>query len=166
MAWCHQATSHYLSQCWPRSLLPSGVTKPQCVNSIHGWHHRTTHFSTLGARASAAMILTWFSWNNPFLATKGWTIWVPDIKRYWLSIPRSGFPHSASFKIARLLSESAWDTTKFPGCEHSKYQNMSASTIPLQATYPPHLDGLMQERRNSTANALELHLSCTDPLIC
>ena len=20
MAWCHQATSHYLSQCWPRSL--------------------------------------------------------------------------------------------------------------------------------------------------
>ena len=22
MAWCRQATSHYLSQCWPRSLLP------------------------------------------------------------------------------------------------------------------------------------------------
>ena len=22
MAWCCQATSHYLSQCWPRSLLP------------------------------------------------------------------------------------------------------------------------------------------------
>ena len=21
MAWCHQSTSHYLSQCWPRSLL-------------------------------------------------------------------------------------------------------------------------------------------------
>ena len=26
MAWCRQATSHYLSQCWPRSLLPYGVT--------------------------------------------------------------------------------------------------------------------------------------------
>ena len=26
MAWCHQATSHYLNQCWPRSLPPY-------------WHH-------------------------------------------------------------------------------------------------------------------------------
>ena len=32
MAWCRQATSHYLSQCWPRSLSPSGVTRPQWVN--------------------------------------------------------------------------------------------------------------------------------------
>ena len=35
MAWCRQATSHYLSQCWPRSLPPYGVTRPQCVNSEH-----------------------------------------------------------------------------------------------------------------------------------
>ena len=35
MAWCHQATSHYLSQCWPRSLSQYGVTRPQWVNS--GW---------------------------------------------------------------------------------------------------------------------------------
>ena len=32
MAWCHQAISHYLSQCWPRSLLPYGITRPHCVN--------------------------------------------------------------------------------------------------------------------------------------
>ena len=31
MAWCRQATSHYLSQCWPRSMLPNGVTRPQWV---------------------------------------------------------------------------------------------------------------------------------------
>ena len=31
MAWCRQATSHYLTQCWPRSLSPYGVTKPQWV---------------------------------------------------------------------------------------------------------------------------------------
>ena len=35
MAWCHQATSHYLSQCWPRSLSPYGFTRPQWVNVIH-----------------------------------------------------------------------------------------------------------------------------------
>ena len=32
MAWCRQQTSHYLSQCWPRSLSPYGVTRPQWVN--------------------------------------------------------------------------------------------------------------------------------------
>ena len=31
MVWCRQATSHYLSQCWPRSLSPYGVTRPQWV---------------------------------------------------------------------------------------------------------------------------------------
>ena len=37
MAWCHQATSLYLSQCWPRPLSPSGVTKPQWVlNQVPG----------------------------------------------------------------------------------------------------------------------------------
>ena len=31
MAWGCQATSHYLSQCWPRSLLPHGITRWQWV---------------------------------------------------------------------------------------------------------------------------------------
>ena len=34
MACCHQATSHYRSQCWPRSLSPYGVTRPQWVNTL------------------------------------------------------------------------------------------------------------------------------------
>ena len=36
VAWCHQATSHYLSQCWPRSLSPYGVIRPQWVN-VQDW---------------------------------------------------------------------------------------------------------------------------------
>ena len=31
MAWCRQATSHYLSQCWPESLYPYGIIRPQWV---------------------------------------------------------------------------------------------------------------------------------------
>ena len=34
MAWCRQATSHYLSQCWPSSMSPYGVTRPQWVNTL------------------------------------------------------------------------------------------------------------------------------------
>ena len=35
MALCCQATSHYLNQCWPRSLLSYGVTRTQWVNPVH-----------------------------------------------------------------------------------------------------------------------------------
>ena len=31
MAWCRQATSHYLSQCWPSFLSPYGITRPPWV---------------------------------------------------------------------------------------------------------------------------------------
>ena len=34
MACCCQATSHYLSQCWPRSLWSYGITRPQWVNTL------------------------------------------------------------------------------------------------------------------------------------
>ena len=32
MAWCRQATSLYLSQCWPRSMTPCGATRPHWAN--------------------------------------------------------------------------------------------------------------------------------------
>ena len=31
MAWCRQATSHYLSQCWLRSMSPYGIIRPQWI---------------------------------------------------------------------------------------------------------------------------------------
>ena len=37
MACCHQATSHYLSQCWPRYMSLNGVTRPQRVKAQCVW---------------------------------------------------------------------------------------------------------------------------------
>ena len=37
MAWCRQVASHYLRQCWPRSLSSYCVTIPQWVNSLTPW---------------------------------------------------------------------------------------------------------------------------------
>ena len=34
MAWCRQATSHYLSQCWPRSMSPNGITGLQWGKTV------------------------------------------------------------------------------------------------------------------------------------
>ena len=41
MAWCRQATSHYLSQCWPRFMSPNGITRPHWVkwNWLDWAHH-------------------------------------------------------------------------------------------------------------------------------
>ena len=51
MAWCRQATSHYLSQCWPRSVSPYGIIRPQWVNPCHdfilGNTKRYLHFTSL-----------------------------------------------------------------------------------------------------------------------
>ena len=35
MAWCCQATSHYLSQCWLSFFPPYAVTRPQWVKTLH-----------------------------------------------------------------------------------------------------------------------------------
>ena len=35
MTWCHQAASHYLSQCWPRSTLQYGITRPRWVKMLN-----------------------------------------------------------------------------------------------------------------------------------
>ena len=40
LAWCRHATSHYLSQCWPRSLSSYGVTIPEWVNWCYWPAHR------------------------------------------------------------------------------------------------------------------------------
>ena len=44
MAWCHQAPSHYLNQCWPSFMLPYGVTRPQWVKPLtHSGLNRQSH---------------------------------------------------------------------------------------------------------------------------
>ena len=45
-AWCHQATSHYLSKCWPRSMSPYGVTRPQWVKGLQNANMFWTDFES------------------------------------------------------------------------------------------------------------------------
>ena len=43
---------------------------------------------------------------------------------------------------------------------------LSSLCLHCQMSHITHIDGLVQERRNSIADALELCLSCTNPSIC
>ena len=51
MAWCRQATSHYLSQYWPRSISPYVVTRPQWVKwAAVTWLKRGYQYSSISNR--------------------------------------------------------------------------------------------------------------------
>ena len=76
MAWCRQATSHYLSQCWPRSMSPNGVTRPQWVK--HQWNkqkHSPSNrpiMNVFMGTGSYIQTYTWKKlWRNVIRAWKG-----------------------------------------------------------------------------------------------
>ena len=54
-------SGHYLSQCWPRSMSPNGITRPQRVNigakdgNIYAW----------GVCVCIHIILPFWQWNLP-----------------------------------------------------------------------------------------------------
>ena len=72
MAWCREATSHYLSQCWPRSLMPYGVTRPQWVNQFKmgaspGGHCLTTVLVLVKSQTRLKNRYPWMKSNVPNL---------------------------------------------------------------------------------------------------
>ena len=93
MAWNRQTTSHYLSQCWPSSISPYGVTRPQWVKGNKQNIPRIMHMvfilscfvdvATDGATDSQSYpypsgLLHWH-WGNPRIAPvpvkQPWNIW-------------------------------------------------------------------------------------------
>ena len=73
MAWCRQATSHYLSQCWPRSQAPYGILRPQRVNencllsAESGWQYRSRYDVVSSAQfCSDHMIRMWMMTKHNF----------------------------------------------------------------------------------------------------
>ena len=66
MAWCCQATIHYLNQCWPRSMLPYDVTRPQWVNHniliMTESCHKTRQLLTLLWQHCVDLNLAYYVW--------------------------------------------------------------------------------------------------------
>ena len=79
MPWCCQATSHYLSQCWSRSLSPYGVTRPQWVK-FDCIDHCELILSSLGAILISVYILQ-MPWHH-LVAAEQWDILSHGINIY------------------------------------------------------------------------------------
>ena len=56
MAWCRQATHHYLNQCWPRSMSLNGVTRPQWVNHQQHWSNSNVSYFSVPEETNASTI--------------------------------------------------------------------------------------------------------------
>ena len=56
MAWCRQATSHYLNQYWPISPTSYGVTRPQLVK----WYYISVMLERKEYNQSLRIV--WFKW--------------------------------------------------------------------------------------------------------
>ena len=94
MAWCRQATRHYLSQCFPRSLSPYGVTRPKWVKFMS--HVCETAFiwmqqSTFHDMSTLVQVIAWYHRaSNHCLSQLGWhrfmspNNWITEI-RAWIN---------------------------------------------------------------------------------
>ena len=72
MAWCRQATSHYLSQCWLSPLSPYGVARPQWVHGRNGdICYCFGHWWCLGASFYSTFIYTG---HHYFIGRRLWSM--------------------------------------------------------------------------------------------
>ena len=82
MAWCCQATSHYLSQCWPRHVSPYGVTKPQWVKEDKNkpdWSGAVSQHvisrQAIGLNGIAKKMIWFINWNFKPMIDPGMRNW-------------------------------------------------------------------------------------------
>ena len=99
MAWCRQATSHYLSQCWPRSMSPYGVIRPKWVNI---WYYTGSYDFTFSFISYKTWIRSprWFT--NKFTAIHATNYSHGTCFRFCYVKISTGFNHKFHWEISRL----------------------------------------------------------------
>ena len=88
MAWCRLVTSHYMSQYWPRSTLPYGVTKSQL---FHG---------------PESSIITYNFYKVRFIVINGEFTYL--LKAEWCKYVQVNKPTSVQIMVYRLLAPSLY----------------------------------------------------------
>ena len=82
MAWCRQASSHYLNPCWPRTLPPYGITRPYWV-SLQGAHKR--HYTACQWGCYMGWLLCIITRADSRLAPSQWeTLLQSNALSHWL----------------------------------------------------------------------------------
>ena len=148
--------------------------QPQCVKLLSGKHHRTSllsrqHWFRYRLNAfrqqpiiwanvdpklchhMASLSLNQFMFLNAFLTPK-----LTKLGTHVFKKTCSKSIQKASIRLLYLKCMFQWQWISM-----TSFISMSRNDFPLQN----YIDGLVQERRNSIAWAMELRLSCTNPSI-
>ena len=153
MAWCHQATSHYLGKCWPRYLLPYGVTRPQWVkhNSISNKHFISTSHSECFTTKHFHTFCPVRTHQECLIELEG----TGELSQELVDAVQELQEHRAP--LISVLGVDTQGTTVRKLVTKLKPLPLHQHLETLQERQN---DGLVQGRCNSIANTLELHLSC------
>ena len=78
MAWCHQAPSHYLDQCWPISMSSYGFPRPQWVDQkpIVSLLVLRMRYSRNSTRSIPWMLIPWFLLSPGHQQPWYWLHWI------------------------------------------------------------------------------------------
>ena len=102
MACCRQATSHYLSQCWPSSVFPYGITRPQWFKHFEienllfyflfffhiqsGFHYNVVQYDMIYIYSITVIeaehrVKFWFTEDTLYIALMGelWGVYCEDL---------------------------------------------------------------------------------------
>ena len=118
MAWCRQATSHCMSQCWSISMLPYGAIRPQCVN-----HHVSNPHNIISTIHVLEPAVTdkylnhgAFPQGSPDHVQTSALTWSNSFKSQWTT--RTGFPLASE-----LAKKVFYDDTLSVGTTYTNHSN-------------------------------------------
>ena len=161
MAWCRQATSHYLRQCWTRSMSPYSVTTLSYI-----WTEDAKIWICCSLEVSAN--LYFISQYRLLSCCKGGG---PSYNLLWcLNVTAHLFPHH---EVEHLMSNAVINmavtrhhfATLFGYCTFIptiNAKNKTNNKWDIENTIA-YVDGSVQDCSISIANALEILQSCTKP---
>ena len=157
MAWYSQATSHCLSQCWPRFMSQNGVTRPQWVKPCYKGSQLYQHTEArtlqlvqkkVGNSSVLAIKLTLTHQIWPLYYQMNFFKW----KCLCLQISLNSFFSSVDFTVCLHWF---WIKTTFHFCQSKRMGHKQQLHLKMD------IDRVVQDCGNSTANALELLPSCS-----
>ena len=141
----------------PRVTCPIYMTKNEIVEkTIRGYLDRLVQDSSISI-ANTLEILQ--SWSKPLICvvfqdTAGSERYESMSRIYYRGA-------RAAIVCYDLTDRTSFERAEFWVKELKKNEEVRKGRLCVPQWH--HIDGLVQERCNSTANALELHLSCTNP---
>ena len=114
MAWCRQATSHYLKHCWHRSMSPYGVTRPQYVKCCTSNADKTNSYMHIKYAVKNVAAKVQMPWTN---RQNSKSKQIPSNYTVWAKL------HGWHF--ADILALMAW--------KHQQPQQTSILTTPIKS---------------------------------